>query len=120
MWQDARYHRRILARAIDPRRTLFAWGARTDPDKPQLTGFRRFVDLRTLVFALTDRSHSLETACAAFGDPYDKPDVSYGVIDERMLHYAREDVRHTAVLYRNCLAELGRHTGVDLVFRESA
>src|SRR5674536_27966 len=31
-----------------------------------------------------------------------------------MLHYAREDVRHTAMLYANCLAELRRHQGVDL------
>ncbi len=113
-WRDARYHRRILARAIDPRRTLFAWGSRTDADKPELLGQRRFVDLRTLVFALTDRSHTLESACAAFGDHFEKPDVTYGVIDERMLHYAREDVRHTAALYRNCLLELSRHHDVDL------
>ncbi len=93
---------------------MFAWGSRSDPDKPQLSGQKRFVDLRTLVFALTDRSHTLESACAAFGDIFDKPDVTYGLIDERMLHYAREDVRHTATLYRKCLTELSRHQGVDL------
>jgi hypothetical protein len=64
--------------------------------------------------ALTERSHTLESACAAFGDSYQKPEVRYGVIDEPMLHYAREDVRHTAILYANCLAELRRHQGVDL------
>lgn len=113
-WHDARYHPRILARAIDPRRTLFGWGSRADPDKPELLGQKRFVDLRTLTFALTDRSHTLETACAAFGDPYQKPEVVHGIIDEPMLNYAREDVRHTALLYRNCLTELARHEGVDL------
>ncbi len=40
--------------------------------------------------------------------------MRYGFIDERMLHYAREDVAHTALLYRNCLTELARHEGVDL------
>lgn len=113
-WKDARYHRRILARSIDPRRTLFAWGSSADPDKPQLTGQRRFIDLRTLVFALTDRSHSLESACTAFGDPFEKADVPYGVITPQMLAYARDDVHHTATLYRNCLQELARHSDVDL------
>jgi len=113
-WHDQRYHRRVLLKSIDPRRTLFGWGSRTDPDKPELAGASRFVDLRTLAFALTDRSHTLESAATAFGDPFKKPPVGYGVIDEAMLHYAREDVRHTAILYRNCLTELDRHTGVDL------
>jgi len=113
-WSDRRYHRRILARSIDPRRTLFAWGSRTDADKPDFWQMRRFVDLRTLVFALTDRSHSLESACAAFGDRFVKANVDYGVINEPLLRYARADVAHTATLYRNCLAELARHAGVDL------
>lgn len=126
-WHDQLHHPRLLLRAIDPRRTLFGWGStgtrarrtgsRAAPatgDEPELRGYRRFVDLRTLVFALTDRSHTLESACAAFGDRYVKPDVTYGVIDERMLHYAREDVRHTAELYRSCLTELGKHRGVDM------
>ncbi len=33
-----------------------------------------FLDLRTLTFALTDRSHSLQSACNAFGRPYTKRD----------------------------------------------
>jgi hypothetical protein len=107
-------HPRLLIRAIDPRRSLFASGSKTDPDKPQLSGQHRFVDLRTLVFALTDRSHSLESACTAFGDPFEKDDVEYGVINQRMLHYAREDVRHSALLYERRLDELRRHDGVDL------
>jgi len=113
-WKDARYRRRLLIRAIDPRRSLFAWGSNSDADAPDLQRKRRFIDLRTLAFALTDRSYTLEAACTAFGDPFEKQDVTYGVIDEAMLHYAREDVRHTAILYRNCLTELARHKGVDL------
>ncbi len=121
-WHDQRYHPRLLLKAIDPRRTLFGWGSTTDPDGLDTAeaskgsgGQQRFIDLRTLVFALTDRSHTLESACAAFGDQFAKPEVTYGIIDEPMLHYAREDVRHTATLYRNCLAELAQHPGVDLV-----
>lgn len=118
-WHDRRYHPRLLLKAIDPRRTLFGWGSTTDSGGsdaigPGGGGQQRFIDLRTLVFALTDRSHTLESACAAFGDEFAKPEVTYGVIDQQMLHYAREDVRHTATLYRNCLAELEQHPGVDL------
>jgi hypothetical protein len=116
-WHDLRYRRRLLMRAIDPRRTLFGWGSLTEGerDQPDWKGSEaRFVDLHTLTFALTDKNLTLEGACAAFGDTYEKRSVRYGAIDPRLLRYAREDVEHTAILYRNCLAELRRHEGIDL------
>ena len=73
------------------------------------------MDLHTLVFALTDENHDLVRACAAFGDQWKKVDVTYGRITKRLLRYAREDVRHTAVMYRNCMAELRRHEDAPLV-----
>jgi len=74
-WHDRKHRGRLRLRAIDPRRTLFRWAARgrNDPDPDRGPG--RFVDLRTLTFALTDRSHNLESACSAFGDPFEKADV---------------------------------------------
>lgn len=113
-WHDTRYHPRLRLRAIDSRRTLFDWGALDREDADRLGRINNVVDLRTLSFALTDRSLTLEGACAAFGDPYPKRDVTYGVIDEPMLDYVREDVAHTAELYRRCLAELAEHPGIDL------
>lgn len=118
-WQDQPLRRRLLLRSIDPRRTLVAWGPTwstkdtVDPDVEDPQG-GRFVDLRTLAYALTDRSHTLESACAAFGDSYEKTEVDYGAIDPTMLGYALDDVRHTGQLYRNCVAELRRHEGIDL------
>lgn len=116
-WHDARYHPRLLLRAIDPRRTLFSWGSLKEADSqddPDPLARAQFVDLRTLTFALTDRSLTLEGACAAFGDHYEKQEVDYDTIDERLLDYAREDVEHTSLLYRNCLTELRQHQGVEL------
>ena len=113
-WKDRKYRSRIRARSLDPRRTLFEWAHRIRNDPDPNRGGGRFVDLRTLAFALTDRSHTLETACAAFGDPYEKHDVDYSRLSTRLLDYALDDVRHTALLYRNCLAELDSHTGVQL------
>ena len=117
-WHDRRHARRLLMRAIDPRRTLFAWGksGRGEEEEPEFWQPEApFVDLHTLVFALTDENHDLVRACAAFGDQWEKVDVAYGRITKRLLRYAREDVRHTAVLYRNCMAELRRHEDVPLV-----
>lgn len=113
-WHDRRYHPRLIVRAIDPRRTLFSWGSLDPDDTDGVTEPGRFVDLHTLAFALTDKNHTLESAGEAFGDPWQKDPIPYGVVDERSLDYARDDVRHTAALYRACLSELRLHTGIDL------
>ena len=116
-WVDELFHQRVNAKHIDSKRTLFSFGtlnADKDPD-PHLRGLKgMFVDLRTLTFALTDRGHTLESACKAFGDPFEKADVEYGVITPGLLHYARADVEHTARLYRACLDELALHPGIEL------
>ena len=112
-WKDAPRHPRLRAKAIDPRRTLFGWGSiGKDPDFWKGRG--RFVDLRTLAFALTDRGHTLESACAAFDVPYVKRDAELGKISPDLLAYAREDVAATAQLYFACLEELARHEGIGL------
>jgi hypothetical protein len=113
-WHDTRYRQRLLMKAIDPRRTLFGWGSRKKGDQDEKGAAARFIDLRTLAFALTDRSYTLEGACDAFGDPYKKPDVDYDRITPELIEYALEDVRHTSLLYRNTLAELAKHEGVEL------
>ena len=116
-WLDELFHPRIRAKSIDSKRTLYSFGLlkkKHDPD-PALRHLKgQFTDLRTLAFALTDRSHTLESACTAFGDPFEKADVQYGVITPELLHYAREDVEHTARLYRACLDEIEQHPGVEL------
>jgi hypothetical protein len=117
-WHDLRFRRRLLMKAIDPRRTLFGWGSlnaenRDTPDRWK--GFEaRFVDLHTLVFALTDRNYTLERACRAFGDNFTKAKVRYGTISKRLIAYALRDVEHTAGLYRCCMGELRRHQGIEL------
>lgn len=117
-WKDSLHARRLLMRAIDPRRTLFTW-AKNKPGKEDEAEWWQpeapFVDLHTLVFALTDENHDLVGACGAFGDRWKKVDVTYGKITNKLLKYARADVRHTALLYRNCMAELRRHEDVKLV-----
>ena len=72
---------RIGIRHIDSKRALIGFTARKSPDSYDLdtdkkTGKARtfrgnFLDLRTLAFAL-DRSHSLKSACDAFGVTHGK------------------------------------------------
>ena len=82
----SRFRPDIGVKTIDSKRALkrFRSPERIDPEDlvaPTEPGgepsvFRgNFLDLRTLAFALTDRSHSLESACEAFGVHFEKRPV---------------------------------------------
>ena len=110
LWEQERYRPRIAYKAIDSKRTLFGFTAYDGGDE-QFRG--HFLDLRTLSFALTDTSHSLESACQAFDVPYLKRNVEHGGIYDDYVTYCREDVGATANLLRTTIAEYRRHP-IDL------
>ena len=110
---------RIGIRHIDSKRALIGFTARRSPDdgdldKDNKTGkentFRgNFLDLRTLAFAL-DRSHSLKSACDAFGVEHGKIEApEHGKISERYIDYCRRDVEATAELAEKLLEEFDKH-----------
>jgi len=69
-----------------------------------------FIDLRTLVYALTDRGHSLETACPAFDVEHHKAKTEeHGKITPEYIAYARQDVKATAALLVALRADYDRH-----------
>jgi hypothetical protein len=68
-----------------------------------------FLDARTLVFALTNQGHTLESASHEFEVPYTKRPVTHGTITEEYVTYCREDVEATANLYVSAMAEFDRH-----------
>ena len=106
LWERERFRPRVAYKSIDSRRNLFGYTTPADADEP----FRgHFLDLRTLTFALTDRGHSLESACAAFGVPYVKQPVEHGAITEDYVTYCREDVEATARLFGAATSEYHRH-----------
>jgi DNA polymerase III epsilon subunit-like protein len=73
-----------------------------------------FLDLRTLVFALTDKSHSLASACETFGVEHAKETaVSHGRITTEYVDYNRRDVLATQELLEKLRAEFDRHL-IDL------
>jgi len=63
-----------------------------------------FVDLKTLMFVLTNKSYSLRTALKDFGCKLEKMDVSeHGKISEEYLKYNVQDTLSTYELYKQCL-----------------
>jgi hypothetical protein len=119
---ESRHHPRIALKSIDSKRALKGFrapyetdladqipgGGETEPDRT----FRwrgDFHDLRTTAFALTDRGHTLESACEAFGVPYTKREVEHGKIIREYVEYCREDVHATERLCEATLGEFMRH-----------
>lgn len=116
------YRPRIGIKQIDSKRALKGFTARNSPDKTDQipegspTGepkrgyiFRgHFLDLRTLVFALTDRGYSLEAACEAFGVEHGKQRAArHGRVAEEYIDYNRRDVLATLELAVKLLEEYG-------------
>ena len=120
--QDGQHRPRIAVKALDSKRSLKAFRApaRLDAidripdggDGKATRSFRfrgHFLDLRTLVFALTDRGHSLESGCAAYGVPFTKRDVIHGQVTNDYITYCREDVGATQDLCAAAISEFLRH-----------
>jgi hypothetical protein len=78
------------------------------PD-PEYAWRGRFLDLRTLAFALTGSGHSLESACRAFGVEGKAESGGHGVITEQYIDYCRQDVVATFALHEALIAEFDRH-----------
>jgi hypothetical protein len=106
---------RIAVRSLDGRRALigFTAGRRGDDEPPGIKKktFRgHFLDLRTLVYALTNESHSLASACRAFGIQDGKLEATvHGRITADYIRYARQDVKALSRLYERVIAEFERH-----------
>jgi hypothetical protein len=118
------HYRPVLAiRNIDSKRAFKAFKAaeRVDqadqaPDDPDSIDPSRpwkfrghFLDVRTLVFALTDRGHNLESACDAFDVQYKKRKDKHGTITPEYVTYCREDTEATGQLLEAALNAFLRH-----------
>jgi hypothetical protein len=114
----------IAIKHIDSKRALKGFTDRMDQDEEDripegsTTGkpeddyiFRgHLLDLRTLAFSLTDRGHSLETACEAFEVEHGKEDAPrHGVVTPEYIEYNRNDVLATSELAIKLLEEYSRH-----------
>ena len=104
------YRPRVRIKTIDSKRHLIAFGGRKKRDRGEITTSGHFLDLRTLAFALTNKSYSLERACEDFGVEHPKQQVAaHGVITPEYIDYNRRDVLATFELAEKLLAEYDRH-----------
>jgi hypothetical protein len=123
---EDRYRPRVAIKALDSKRALMGITRAREPDAldripeggeggrpdPAYTFRGHFLDLRTLAFALTNRGHSLRSACKAFGVAEDDAKghaAEYGRVTSEHIAYNRRDVRVTQALYGKLREEYERH-----------
>jgi hypothetical protein len=119
---EHRWRNRVAIKTLDSKRHQHGFKNRLEVDAAdevpegdteRKTGYRfrgHFLDLRTLAFALTNESYSLERATQTFVDPdYEEPKVEHGLITPEYIDYNRQDVRATGELFVELLAEHRRH-----------
>lgn len=123
-----RFRPSVCIKHIDSKRALKGFTRRKDPDEEDLipegstTGqqeedyaFRgHFLDLRTLAFALTDKSYTLERACDDFDVEHGKQRaMQHGIVTDKYIKYNRRDVLATSELATKLLEEFDKHD-IDL------
>jgi hypothetical protein len=110
------YRARVCIKSLDSKRAFigFARPIRTAESRPET--FRgHFLDLRTLAHTLSGESHTLSSACKAFGVEHGKAQTEeYGRISRDFVAYARRDVLATQELLERLRVEFDQ-LGVPLL-----
>jgi hypothetical protein len=78
-----------------------------DSDQPYRTG--RFIDLKTLAWALRNRGFSLDSACREFGIPGKLDHAPSGRVTREEIDYCRQDVRSSVGLLNALLSEFKKY-----------
>jgi hypothetical protein len=98
---------RIVITSINSKTAFFKlsskWRPEEWPNEP------RFLDLRTLTFALRNVPYSLSSACKAFGVPGKMSHTPSGKVTPKEISYCREDVAATGRLLDAAKQEFDRH-----------
>jgi hypothetical protein len=98
---------RIVVTSINSKMAFFKlsskWRPEEWPNEP------RFLDLRTLTFALRNVAYSLSSACEAFGVPGKMSHTPSGKVTPKEIRYCREDVAATGRLLDAAKQEFDRH-----------
>jgi hypothetical protein len=119
---ENKYRPRLAVKSIDSKRALKGFQSSREPDwidqiavdgeppDPFHTHRGHLLDVRSLVYALTDRSHSLASASRAFGVRHGKITTKeHGLVTPEYIDYNRADVRATTELAEKALTEHYRH-----------
>jgi len=113
LWDVDGYRPRIIIRHLDSRKSLISAGSLTR-NPP---GWRppRFLDLRTLTSAITDRGFGLKSACEHWQVDNGKTDPGeHGTITDTYVEYCRRDVQATGELLGKVLTDFYSYRVPDL------
>lgn len=116
--EENRYRPRAQIKHLDSKKAVIRFGgvvgeprldsAENEPIKETHHG--HFLDVRTLIWALTNESVSLKRGCETFNVEHGKYETErHGSITSEYVDYNRRDVLATAELAANVLSEFFRH-----------
>jgi hypothetical protein len=116
---------RIVIKALNSKAAIIH-STRAPMSEPKEKGGRvklwpsaRFLDIRTLLWALRNRSYSLRLGCKEFGIPGKLDHKPCGRVDREEVEYCRQDVRATTELLNAAKQEFDEHPiapGPDRMF----
>ncbi len=108
---------RMRIKSIDQKRSFisFTKPSTKNSDKKYKPYSGYFLDLKTLTFALTDKSYSLDSACKDFGAERKKHVEEHGKITTEYIEYNIQDVKSTADLYLKALERYRMFNLTELV-----
>lgn len=112
---EDKYTPSILLEPLDSKKSFISVKFPTLPGQQAIRKHQkegRFLDLRTLVFALTNESHSLDSACKLYKTAKQKTQSDsdgFGVISFKNLDYNYNDVNCTTLLYKKVMEEYYLH-----------
>ena len=123
--QRNKYFPRVIIKALNSKAAIIhtSRAPMSEPSKKnknvKLWPAARFVDLRTLLWALRNKSYSLESACRSFGIPGKLDHRPSGGVHADEVEYCRNDVRATVGLLNAAKQEYDLHPispGPDRMF----
>ncbi len=113
LWDVEGYRPRIIIRHLDSRKSLISTGSLTR--NPPGWQPPRFLDLRTLTSAITDRGFGLKSACEHWHVDNGKTDPGeHGTITDTYIDYCRRDVQATGELLGKVLTDFYSYRVPDL------
>ena len=112
-----RFRPGIARTSIDSKKSFYSIGF-TEGTPEEINEYRRgrFLDVRTLAFALTNRSHSLESLCKTLGAPAElcKSEYIPGPLSPAKIDYCRRDVTATVWALNVLRKEFNVHNDLSL------
>ncbi|MEM4298347.1 MAG: hypothetical protein QW815_08275, partial [Nitrososphaerota archaeon] len=118
--RPSRFRPPIYVKHVDKNKYFIGFGKSASSEGEAHSDRGNFLDLKTLIHAITGKSHTLESACEEFGVANGKIKVAHhGEVTPEYIEYNRRDVQLTFELYTKAIAEYDRYA-ISPVNRNSA